>query len=361
MATVYQTYFIEGGKVMKKSCFLTFLVISLFFTLPAASVYAESYVFGKIPYTMAHGYHQGHVKHLIAHGKELGHEIKVIDGEGSSEVTLNAVETFISQGVKGILVHCNDPKVMDQIIKMCAKAGILVTSFYGESACRCVPHLQINEAVTSEQMGAAAAKKWKEWYPDKPIKVGIIDFMQFEVVQVHRTRPFIAGVKSVDPSAEVVSILEGNGNIEQAMAQMQDMLQAHPDVNIVYGNNADHALGALAALEAAGRGKAIDGKCQTEIVVGTDATEAELLKVFDPGSSLKITQGLQPAVNGKAELDLMLKIVNGEIKADAWYLQDTYDKYISYWDTSLKEAQEFLEYQYFSKIDLEKELQKRAK
>jgi ribose transport system substrate-binding protein len=135
------------------------------------------------------------------------------------------------------------------------------------------------------------------------------------------------------------------------------MIQAHPEINIVYGASADHALGAIAALEAAGRGKAKDGKCLTEIVVGTDATEAELIKVFDPQSSFKITQGLQPAVNGAAEVDLMVKIKKGEIQMTEYIVVDTYNKFISYWDTSLDEAQKFLSYQYFSEVDLKQKVQ----
>jgi ribose transport system substrate-binding protein len=201
-------------------------------------------------------------------------------------------------------------------------------------------------------MGVEAAKKWMEWYPDKPIRIGVIDYLTVEIVQKHRTGPFIAGVLSVDPTAQLVSKLEGSANVNKAMAAMQDMLQAHPEVNLVYGANADHALGALAALENAGRGKAVDGKCLTEIVIGTDGTEGELVKVYDPTSSFKITQGLQPAVNAKAEMDLIVKMIKGYQDSDEWIQLDTFNKFISYYSTTIEDAQEFVGYQYFSELDL---------
>jgi ribose transport system substrate-binding protein len=136
------------------------------------------------------------------------------------------------------------------------------------------------------------------------------------------------------------------------MAAMQDMLQAHPEVNLVYGANADHALGALAALENAGRGKAVNGKCLTEIVIGTDATEGELAKLYNPSSSFKITQGLQPKVNAIAEMDLLYNCATGAQNPDAWIQIDTFNKFISYWDTSIEDAQKFIEEQYFTKLDL---------
>jgi ribose transport system substrate-binding protein len=205
-------------------------------------------------------------------------------------------------------------------------------------------------------MGVTAAKKWKEFYPNKPIKVGQISYLNIESVLKIRSIPFFEGVKSVAPDAELVSRLDGAGSVEVSMAAAQDMLQAHPEVNIVYGANADHALGALAAFESAGRGKAIKGVPQTEIFVGTDATEAELLKVFNPSSSMKITQGLQPKVNAMAKVDLLMKVINGEIPADKWTEVKTVNILLNYWDNTVAEGTKFLQEQYFSTIDLKKEL-----
>lgn len=316
-------------------------------------------VIGKIPITMEANYHQAHVKHLIAYAKEkYNAEVTVIDGAFSSETAMSAVETFITQGVNGILLHSIDEKVIDSMAKKSLAADIPIVTFYIPTASRSVPHVQINEAETSFQMGVVAAKKWKEWYPNKPIFIGVIDYLTVEIVQKHRTGPFIAGVMSIDPTAKVVSKLEGSANVNKAMAAMQDMLQAHPEVNIVYGANADHALGALAALENAGRGKATNGKCLTEIVVGTDGTEGELVKVYDPSCSMKITQGLQPAVNSKVELDLLMKIINGQQPRNEWLNIDTFDKLITYWDTPIDEAAAFIKDQYFSTLDLKAAIKK---
>jgi ABC-type sugar transport system substrate-binding protein len=308
---------------------------------------------GKIPITMQANYHQAHVKWLIQYAKEkYNADVKVIDGEFSTEASVKGVETFIAQGVNGILLHSLDEKVNDQMVKASRKAKIPIVTFYIPTFSRLVPHLQINEAETSFMMGKEAALKWKEFYPNKKMYIGVIDYLTVEIVQKMRTGPFIAGVLSVDPTAQVVSKLEGSANVQKAMAAMQDMLQAHPEVNLVYGANADHALGALAALENAGRGKAVNGKPLTEIVIGTDATEGELAKLYDPNSSFKITQGLQPKVNAMAEMDLLAKMIAGSQPADEWIQIDTFNKFISYWQTPIEDAQKFVAEQYFSKVDL---------
>jgi ABC-type sugar transport system substrate-binding protein len=98
-----------------------------------------------------------------------------------------------------------DPAVLDQAIKAAHDKGIPISTFYNEPATKANPHVQINEIVTSRQMGVLAAKKWKEFYPNIPIKVGLIDYLNVEHAMQQRSNPFIEGVKSVDPKAEVVT------------------------------------------------------------------------------------------------------------------------------------------------------------
>jgi ribose transport system substrate-binding protein len=314
-------------------------------------------VLGKIPITLVAGYHQSDVRWAQLYAKEkYGATVRIIDGEFNTDVTMNAVEDFVAQAVNGIMLHTFDPVVMDRMVSVSQDAGIPIITFYLAPQTKRAPHVQIDEAATSFAMGVTAAKKWMEFHPDKPIKVGQISYLNIESVLKIRSQPFFDGVKSVAPNAELVSRLDGAGSVEVSMAAAQDMLQAHPEVNIVYGANADHALGALAAFESAGRGKAVNGVPQTEIFVGTDATEAELLKVFDPSSSMKITQGLQPKVNAMAKVDLLMQVINGEIPMDKWTEVKTFNILLNYWDNSVDEGTKFLQEQYFSEIDLKKEL-----
>jgi ABC-type sugar transport system substrate-binding protein len=69
----------------------------------------KSLKIGKIPITMQANYHQAHVKHLIAYAKaKYNADVTVIDGEFSTEASVKGVETFIAQGVNGILLHSLD-------------------------------------------------------------------------------------------------------------------------------------------------------------------------------------------------------------------------------------------------------------
>ena len=278
----------------------------------------------------------------------------VIDGEFSTEASVKGVETFIAQGVDGILLHSLDEKVNDQMVKAARKAKIPIVTFYIPTFSRLVPTCRsTRRRPPSRWAGQGAAMKWKEWYPNKPIKIGVIDYLTVEIVQKHRTGPFIAGVLSVDPTAQVVSKLEGSANVQKAMAAMQDMLQAHPEVNLVYGANADHALGALAALENAGRGKAVNGKPPDRDRHRHRRDRRGAGQAVRPLLLLQDHPGPAARVNAKAEMDLLYNIIKrrparGRVDPDR-HLQQVHQLL---GHTQIEEAQKFIEDQYFTKVDL---------
>ena len=125
---------------------------------------------------------------------------------------------------------------------------------------------------------------------------------------------------------------------------------------MVYGINANSVLGALAAFEAAGRGQAEDGIPKTELFVGTDGSEQEAIKIYDPNSSLKLTMALSPKNNAKTQIDTAIQLMNGEIDAKSDYEVEVTDVVLDYWSTPIDEFQKFLVDEYFSEMDLKQEL-----
>jgi ABC-type sugar transport system substrate-binding protein len=311
-------------------------------------------VIGKVPILLANPYHQADAAHFERYAKEQYgvSEVVIIDAEIDSATAVAALDQLIAMGVDAISFHSIDPDAALPGIKEARDSGIPIITFYTYASEQLVPHVTINEAPTSFEMGVIAATKWKEFYPDIPIKVGLIEYIGVPQPIAERSEPFIAGVLSVDPDAEIVSRLDGGGTLENAMAASQDMIVAHPEINILYGTSADYSLGALAALEAAGRGKAVDGVPLTEILVGTDAAEAELVRLFDPTSSLKITQGLTPKENAMLKVDTLMAMLNGEIELDAQVEFAGSNKVFDYWSSDVDEAEAWMEEQYMSTVSL---------
>jgi ABC-type sugar transport system substrate-binding protein len=331
-------------------------LVSVFFTTGQAFA-KKKIVIGKLPITLEAAYHQMVSYHAKNYAKKMYNaEVRVIDGQGDPDVMANAIDTFIAQKVDGILIHAPFDGFVVAAIQKAQKMGIPVSTTYVEPSLKVAPHIQQMEIPASFEMGRIAAMKWKEWYPNKTCYVAGIGWGNFPHVMRMRFNPFMEGVKSVDPKAKMLAKLPGNSSTEVAMNATLDMLAAHPEINIIQGGNDEHAMGALAAAEQLGRGKAVNGKCLTEIIVGTDGNEAAFLKIYDPTSAFKITMAspydptsafkitmASPAkINAYAEVDNMMAMIEGKIDPKKWVEVITYNFPVSYWTTPANYVEYFL-------------------
>jgi ribose transport system substrate-binding protein len=70
---------------------------------------------------------------------------------------------------------------------------------------------------------------------------------------IQRVKGFEERLAAAYPEVRVVAKLSGRGSKDMAFRTAEDILQAHPDLDGIFGINDDSALGALAAIEKAGR------------------------------------------------------------------------------------------------------------
>lgn len=345
---------------MKKFTVLLLVLLSLAL-ITTASVGAKQLKVGHIVYTMEHQFHQSIAKEIVSYGKKM-YDAKVIilDGGANSEKTLAAVENLLAQKVDAISVHSPDMALTAQCIKLAhaKKIPIVTTLIYPGT--NNAPHVQPMETPASFTEGKVAATQWLKANPNKPCKVAILDFGKFEQVEILRTGPFFEGVKSVDPNAELVTTLNGQGSTDKSMQITLDILQAHPEVNIIFGGNDEMGLGALAACEQIGRGKMDNGKPLTEIIAGVDGNSSALIKIYDPSSSFKISQGAVRDV-ARSEMDAMVGMIQGKIDMNKFQVIQAYVKPIDFWNTSIEDAQVFLQDNYGYKGKLADDVAKSKK
>jgi ribose transport system substrate-binding protein len=313
---------------------------------------------GRIEFDLSMPYQQADAKAFEEYGKSIGIDTIIVDGKSNAEAMASGMEDLISKKVDGIIIQPVDGEAISAFVEQAQKAGIPVLTFVNKPTKAHNPHMHLSEADMSFQMGAYAAKKWMEWYPNKPIKVASLGLPSVVTVEHDRTLAFIDGVKSVAKDAQVVAKLDAGGVRDKAMTAAEDLLQSHPDANIIFGLNGDSALGGISAFEAAGRGKAKDGIPLTELFVSIDGSEQEVLKLANPNSALKICMALTPKDFSIKIMDTMLDIVNGKIKMDSDTNVDLNDVMLDYWQTDLNGFQKFISEQYYSTMDLKAEVEK---
>jgi ribose transport system substrate-binding protein len=301
---------------------------------------------GYIYLTLAHPYYQAHSRHVQEYAKELGFTLIERDGKGDAAVQASAMEDLIAQKVDGIVFCLIDEAASVPLINEAQKAGIPVVTFaihHGKGAK--APFVGIPEKEATSAAGKEAAKRFHERFgKDAKAKLATVECPAIQQV-VDRADGFIEGFKSVDPNVEVVARADGKCFREKALAATEDLLQAHPDVNVIYGGNGDSALGALAALQGAGK-----GTIDKVFLVSHDGSEPELIEMVNSQSALKLAVANRPRELARGTIDTLIETIQGkrpmaedtEVRIPAVVLTPD----------DVNALNQFLKEQYFSTVDL---------
>ena len=107
--------------------------------------------------------------------------------------------------------------------------------------------------------------------------------------------------EAVDGKVDIVAKQTANFNRAEGLTVMENILQANPDIKGVFAHNDEMALGALEAIQAAGK---------DIIVIGFDATDDAVKSVKDGKLSATIAQ--KPEEIGKKAMEAAVATLNGE-------------------------------------------------
>ena len=133
-------------------------------------------VLGRVSFDLRHPYQQADAKWFETFAKEKGIDVITMDGKASAEAMTKATEDLIAKKVSGIVIQPADNANADAVATEAHQAKIPLVTFVNEAFNAKAPHVELYEAETSMAMGKLAATKWKGWYPDKPMVIGVIDF-----------------------------------------------------------------------------------------------------------------------------------------------------------------------------------------
>jgi ribose transport system substrate-binding protein len=207
------------------------------------------------------------------------------------------IEDFVAQHVDAILAAPCDSDAIAGHLASPDAAGIPVfTVDIAAHGGKVVSHI----ASDNTQGGRLAARTLAEMLHDKGTVI-VIDHPEVASVQ-DRTRGFDEEIKK-HPGITVVGRPSASGQRARAMAVMEDMLQAHRDLNGVFAINDDTALGALSVLDAAGR--------KDVVIVGFDATQ-EAQDAIRKGGALKADIMQYPTKLGTTAIDIIARHLAGE-------------------------------------------------
>ena len=257
--------------------------------------------------------------------EELGFKkenITIQDGKGDQAEQTNQIQNFIASGVDVMILNLVQSSSAPQVTDMCKDAGIPVVYINRE------PDVAEEERWESEGLNATYvgcdARQSGTYQGEEILETankgdinsdGKVSYIMIQgdpenVDAQYRTEFSVKAL--TDAGMEVEELLKQRGDWDQAKAQQiaQDALNQYGDkIEVIFCNNDAMALGALQAIEAAGR------KVNEDIyLVGVDALTEAVQNVIDGKQTGTVFNN--HFAQAQAASDIAVKFLNGE-KVDA--------------------------------------------
>ncbi|NLD51975.1 MAG: sugar ABC transporter substrate-binding protein [Clostridiales bacterium] len=232
---------------MKK---LLALLLVLMLSLTATAALADE--IGFLPPAMTSPFYASCIEGATPVATASGYELLVMapPSEDDYATQMSMMEDMITRGVKGIAVCGINLDALIPGIKKANEAGIPVVMF------NTITELEGVEVYAysgyNQYNGGGKIADWVNEKTGGTAKVAIIEGLPSDYT-TQRMGGFVDRCKEAYPNIEVVATQPGDWVREKGMNAAMDMLQAHPDINVIYGLSDEMALGAVQAIKQLGR------------------------------------------------------------------------------------------------------------
>ncbi|MEV5525827.1 ABC transporter permease/substrate-binding protein [Streptomyces prunicolor] len=232
-----------------------------------------------------------------AEAKKLGVDLSVTDAQNDASQQANQLQNFTSSGLGTIIVNPVDSDAVAPAARAVNKSGIPLVAVDRSVNNADTASLVASDNVTGGKLAAKALA-------DKLGGTGTIVVLQGQAgtsAARERGAGFTEGLKAY-PGIKVVASQPADWDRTKGLDTMTNLLQAHPDIDGVFAQNDEMALGAI---------KALGSKAGSSVqVIGFDGTPDGLTAV--KAGTLYASVAQQPTELGKIAVDNALKIAEGK-------------------------------------------------
>ena len=229
--------------------------------------------------------------------KKNGVEVIVADAQGDSGKQLSDVEDLVQKRVAAILISPWDTDTAASCIKKANRAKIPVIvvdigTSGGEYAAFIISDNREGGRMAGRYIAEKLGGKGKVVHIQCQLGARNAQMRGEGFEEIMKQKGIAIAAKQPADSRR-----------DLGMTVMENILQANPDVNAVFAQNDEMALGALRAIETSGK----KGKI---LIVGFDGNDDALKAVQDGGMAATI--GQQPEEMGRIALQTALKVIKHE-------------------------------------------------
>ena len=295
LTTIFATAALAGG---------------LAFAAPGASAADKPVKIGISMRTLSAPYYGALQQAVEKEAKAQGAQTVAVDAGNDMVKQISDVEDMLSQNIDVLVMDPRDAKGLVGVTKEAAAAKIpviIIDSSIDDSA-PVLTTIQSNNAENGRLVGDWVVSQVK----DAPLKIALLSGDQGNLVGEARRDGVMGGILEAqlreNGHAGFTVVGQGWGLWEQngGVKAMEDLLTAHPDINAVLAENDSMALGAMRAIQDA-------GKADKNILVFTAADgQKEAVKLIGEGK-YGATGLNDPALIGKMAADLAVKAAKGQV------------------------------------------------
>ena len=220
------------------------LVIALMLALTSMA-FAEGQL-GFLPPAMTSPFYASCIEGATPVADALGYELVIMAPESEDDYATQTsmMEDFITQGVKGIAVCGINLEALKPAIAKANEAGIPVVMFNTITELDGVDVYAYSGY--NQYNGGAKIADWVNEKTGGKAVVAIIEGLPSDYT-TQRMGGFVDKCKEAYPDITVVATQPGDWVREKGMNAAMDMIQAHPEINVIYGLSDEMALGAVQA------------------------------------------------------------------------------------------------------------------
>lgn len=260
-------------------------------------------------YTLGAPYFAAQMQAAVAEAKKDGCIVRTADAQNNMVKQIGDIQDMVSAGVNVLIVNPRDPNGLIPAVNAAAKQGVKVIgmdSLFARGA-DIVTNVSADNGENGQLVGQWLAKHMQ----GKPIKMALISGDQGNLVGQARRLGVLTGLMDGlltnygHANIDVVGQGWGHWTNDGGLKAMEDLLTAHPDINVVLGENDSMVLGARKALQAANH---LNGVL---LVAAADGQKQalELIQKGDYGAT-----GLNsPTILAHMAVDIGVKALDGKL------------------------------------------------
>ncbi len=267
----------------------------------AAGKEAKDVTIGFLQRTMTAPYYVAMWKEAERLSAEKGFKLVASQADGDAVKQMQQLEDMASRGVDVVVMNAVDPVTTETAVKEAIDKGLQVVFIDTE-----VPKVGANATfgADNEGIGKLAGEMMAKRVGAGPVKIGILEGGPGDkFVGPAREKGFLSGLDAGGTKYDVVVRGQAGYAQDQAVGATEDMLTAHPDLDVIFGYNDAMALGALSVL-----------KPDSKILVGGIDGQKEAFKAIKDGGcdGRYVSTGLNsPTLAARDSFTMALDLATG--------------------------------------------------